>query len=94
MLTYTCVHDNGVKRPVRLGCEEVAGTIPGKSILDLAGRRDGAARVCHSDADCVGHGTGRCVPANLVFGYLAEDEMCILPGLYYPCPGDAPTCTD
>jgi hypothetical protein len=34
------------------------------------------------------------VPANLVFGYLAEDEMCILPGLYYPCAGDASTCLD
>jgi hypothetical protein len=94
VLTYTCTHDNGVKRPVRLGCEEVPGVIPGKSILDLVGRQDGASRVCHTDADCAGYGTGRCVPANLVFGYLAEDEMCILPGLYYPCPGDASTCVD
>lgn len=94
VVDYACLHDNGVKRPVRLGCEEVAGEIPGKSIFEMGGSLSGASRVCHTDADCAGFGTGRCVPANLVFGYLAEDEMCILPGLYYPCSGDASTCMD
>jgi len=93
-LTYTCLHDNGITRPVRLGCEEVAGEIPGKSVLDLLGELDGASRICSSDADCDGFGTGRCVPANLVFGYLSQDEMCVTLGLYYPCDGDTSTCLD
>ena len=93
-LRYTCLHDNGVTRPVRLGCEETEGVPPGKSILDLLGAQNGASRYCRIDADCADFGTGRCVPANVVFGNLAEDDMCILPGLYYRCPGDATTCTD
>jgi len=93
-LRYTCTNDNGVKRPVRLGCEEADGVVPGKSILELVGGLGGASRVCRTDADCAGFGTGRCVPANLVFGFLAEDDMCIEPGLYYTCPGDAASCTD
>jgi hypothetical protein len=96
-LTYTCFHDNGINTPVKLGCEETAGVPPGKSIVEqvLAGGDafHGAARWCASDADCAGYGTGRCVPANLVFGELADDDMCILPGLYYRCDGDAASCT-
>jgi hypothetical protein len=34
--------------------------------------------------------TGNCVPANLVFGFLSEDEMCILPGYYYDADPNAP----
>jgi hypothetical protein len=34
--------------------------------------------------------TGNCVPANLVFGFLSEDDMCILPGYYYDANPDAP----
>jgi hypothetical protein len=93
-LRYTCTNDNGVTRPVRLGCEEMPGVVPGKSIVELLGGTGGASRFCKSDADCAGFGTGRCVPANLVFGFLAEDDMCIEPGLYYDCPGDAASCTD
>lgn len=93
-LRYTCTVDNGVTRPVRLGCEEVPGVPPGRSILELVGGLAGASRPCTTDADCAGFGTGRCVPANLVFGFLADDEMCILPGLYYNCPGDAASCTE
>ena len=85
-------HDNGVTRPVRLGCEEEPGVPPGKSVLEVLGALDGASRYCETDADCADFGTERCVPANLVFGYLAEDDMCILPGLYYRCPGDAASC--
>ena len=91
---YTCTNDNGVTRPVRLGCEETPGVAPGRSIAELGGALGGAARPCKTDADCSGFGTGRCVPANLVFGYLADDDMCIMPGLYYDCPGDAASCTE
>jgi hypothetical protein len=79
---------------VRLGCEETPGVPPGKSILDsFAGGGDpyeGASKWCRTDADCAGFGTGRCVPANLVFGELADDDMCILPGLFYECPATGP----
>ena len=93
-LTYRCFHENGVHSPVRLGCEETAGVAPGKSILEMFAEGGnpfrGAARWCRTDADCEGVGTGRCVPANLVFGELADDDMCILPGLFYDCPADGP----
>jgi len=69
-----------------------------------AGAIDGSARLCHSagpdPADCPpgpdpkrpGRSlTGNCVPANLVFGFLSEDDMCILPGYYYDAdPNAAP----
>ena len=88
MLTYTCAHDNGVMRPVRLGCEEARATARGsRSWSRPAAEVYGASRVCHTDADCAGYGTGRCVPANLVFGDLAEDDMCILPGPLLSVPG-------
>jgi len=74
-LSYTCRHDNGVNRPLKMGCEESAGVTPGRPLE--------AARHCQSDSDCAGFGTGRCVPANLVFGFTSDDEMCIMPGVYY-----------
>jgi hypothetical protein len=93
-LTYTCFHENGVRSPVRLGCEEEADVVPGKSMLEMFAEGGnpfrGAARWCETDADCEGVGTGRCVPANLVFGELADDDMCILPGLFYDCPEMGP----
>jgi len=94
-LEYTCYHENGVRSPVRLGCEETPGVPPGKSILEAFGTGavdvyGGASKWCRTDADCAGHGTGRCVPANLVFGELADDDMCILPGLFYDCPAEGP----
>jgi hypothetical protein len=94
-LEYTCHHENGVRSPVRLGCEETPGVAPGKSILEAFGTGSGdiyggASRWCRTDADCAGVGTGRCVPANLVFGELADDDMCILPGLFYDCPAEGP----
>jgi len=95
-LDYSCFHDNGVTAPVKLGCEETAGVTPGEpayiGILAGQGQYAGTPRWCHSDADCTGVGTGRRVPANLVLGPRADDDMCILPGLYYRCPGDASTC--
>jgi Tol biopolymer transport system component len=74
-LVYTCHHDNGVTRQVKMGCEEQAGVVPG---LPLS-----PARACHADSDCSGFGTGKCVPANLVFGPTSDDDMCIMPGVYY-----------
>ena len=74
-LVYTCHHDNGVNRSIKLGCEETPGVAPGVPL--------GAAQACSVDDDCLGFGTEKCVPANLVFGFTSNDEMCIMPGLYY-----------
>ena len=52
----------------------------------------GAAKRCETDADCPATDpaypgrsfTGKCVPANLVFGFTSDDDMCIMPGAWYP----------
>jgi hypothetical protein len=94
---YACWHDNGVVDPVKLGCEEQAGTTPGQSIADeVLGRGSGAPRPCYQagpnpEACPPGEGfTGNCVESNLVFGYTADDDMCILPGAYYDANVEAP----
>ena len=74
-LVYTCSYDNGVDRPVRMGCEEEAGEAPGTPLQP--------AQACSENADCAGFGTEKCVPANIVFGFTSDDEMCIMPGVYY-----------
>jgi len=63
----------------------------------------GAARLCHipgpNPQECPPGPdplqpdrtlTGNCVPANLVFGFLSEDDMCALPGYYYDAAPAAP----
>jgi hypothetical protein len=95
-LRYSCLYDNGVARPVRLGCEEEAGVPPGRSRIDAmhAGRgaAGGTVRGCRTDLDCQGIGTGRCVPANLVWGPTSEDGMCAVAGDQYPCAGGGADC--
>jgi len=87
-LRYTCTHDNGVNdRPIKMGCEEQAGVVPGvdaATALFSGHGTTGAAKRCATDADCAGFGTGKCVPANLVFGFTSDDDMCIMPGAWYP----------
>lgn len=89
---YECTHDNGVAKLLKLGCELEPGVTPGvplwRAFLD--GKLDGSPRSCASDADCTGIGTGRCVPANLVWGFTSNDDMCILPGMYYDAIPGAP----
>jgi hypothetical protein len=103
-LAYSCMHDNGVTTTVKLGCEETPGEPPGISLFEvfqqgqLGNGLDHAAKRCTSDADCPATDpaypgrsfTGRCVPANLVFGFSSDDDMCILPGAYYDANPDAP----
>jgi hypothetical protein len=101
-LEYRCVHDNGKTTQVKLGCEEVAGEAPGKGILQLHLRTDGAAKRCShvgpasdecppTDPAYPGRSfTGNCVEANLVFGFTSDDDMCIMPGAYYDANPDAP----
>jgi hypothetical protein len=106
-IEYKCTHDNATDP--RLGCEEEAGVMPGRTFVEEVGRNgdlsvlDGSARLCRTpgvnptecppgiDPDRSNRTlTGNCVPANLVFGFLSEDDMCILPGYYYDADPDAP----
>ena len=94
-LRYSCTHANGAAGlPMKMGCEAAPGVTPGvrwRDALD-AGQEFGDARPCGEDgANCTGFGTGRCVEANLVFGPLSDDEMCIIPTqIYDPIPGAPP----
>jgi hypothetical protein len=90
-IRYSCLHANGAAAvEPKMGCEELAGVTPGRSAAEahpgdgqLLGNAD-HARPCGLDgANCRGHGTERCVPANLVFGPLSDDEMCILVAMVY-----------
>jgi hypothetical protein len=94
---YACWHDNGIAVPVKLGCEEQPGVRPGQSIADqVLYRGPGAPRPCYQagpDPETCPPAegfTGNCVESNLVFGYSADDDMCILPGGYYDANPDAP----
>lgn len=93
-IRYQCTHANGVDgRPLKMGCEDVPGETPGMSwataeplgISNLESHAD----PCGLDgANC---GERACVPANLVFGPLSEDEMCILTAFVFdPLPGVEP----
>jgi hypothetical protein len=66
-LRYGCWHDNGETEPVRLGCQETPGIVPGS--------------MGSPAAECTPGCT--CVPANLVAGPTPDDEVCTLAGFYY-----------
>jgi hypothetical protein len=93
-LRYTCWHDNGVNRAVRLGCEEVAGQPPGGA--GAASKPCTAARSASPEcpaADAVFPGrqfTGACVPASLTAGSTPDDEVCALAGAYFEAVPGAP----
>jgi hypothetical protein len=90
---YECTHDNGVTTPPKLGCELEPGVPPGTPlwrVFTTTGKLDGSPKSCTTDADCAGIGTGRCVPPRLVFGFTSNDDMCILPGMYYDAIPGAP----
>jgi hypothetical protein len=79
---------------MKMGCEASSGITPGVRWRDAlaAGQTYGDARPCgEAAANCAGFGTGQCVPANLVFGPLSDDEMCVIPAqIYDPTPGAPP----
>lgn len=89
---YSCTMANGTNgKEEKLGCEESDGVVPGRSAAEVQPDDDQAlgnenhARPCGLDAvNCQGYGTGRCVPANLVFGPLSDDDMCVLTALTFP----------
>jgi hypothetical protein len=93
---YTCEHANGTAgKPLKMGCEESPGVVPGISWAEAEARGisvlESHARPCGLDGVNCTTGTGRCVPANLVFGPLSDDDMCILVGAVFdPLPGLPP----
>jgi hypothetical protein len=89
--------DNGITTEVKLGCEEKPGVAPGLGVLQGGGLgTSGAAKRCSAvgpdPTECPPTDpaypkrtfTGNCVEANLVFGFTSDDDMCILPGSFYP----------
>lgn len=94
---YTCEHANGTEgKPLKMGCEQTPGVTPGVPWYEAEQRGlsvlQSHAQPCGENAvNCKEGTTGRCVAANLVFGPLSDDDMCILPGaLFDPLPGVAP----
>ncbi len=89
-LRYSCEMANGVdNREEKMGCQETPGVVPG---VAWDGQSDGTtshATPCGKDGvNCDGK---PCVPANLVFGPLSDDDMCVLTATVYdPLPGASP----
>lgn len=89
-LRYTCEMANGVDdREEKMGCEETPGVVPGVQWDGLSDATGTHAQPCGKDGvNCAGK---PCVPANLVFGPLSDDDMCILTATVYdPVPGATP----
>jgi hypothetical protein len=86
---FQCEWDNGVLNDVNRRCRVLGENGAGPDQCGFLNDR-----VCFTDADCpLGPTYGVCRDCNIDFGFLAEDEMCFLPGLYYdeqpgpdPCP--------
>jgi hypothetical protein len=88
-LRYTCEMDNGKERELKMGCEETPGVVPGVEWDGLADPTTTHPKPCGKDGvNCDGK---PCVPANLVFGPLSDDDMCIFTATVYdPYPGAPP----
>jgi hypothetical protein len=89
-LRYSCEMANGVgDREQKFGCEETPGVVPGSRWDGTSDPMASHPKPCGKDA--VNCGGQACVPANLVFGPLSDDDMCILTALVYdPLPGVPP----
>ena len=104
-LNYTCTHDNGAdaEHPVRMGCEGTSKDIfsttysckTDADCIDVNVCKDGrcgnSTKGCATSADCGPAGTGLCVPQTLRFGFTGDDDMCIMPGLFYRATPNAVT---
>jgi hypothetical protein len=89
-IRYTCEMANGVDGyEQKLGCEDAPGVTPGVQWDGLVDPTTTHAKPCGKDGvNCDGKA---CVPANLVFGPLSDDDMCILTATVYdPLPGVSP----
>ena len=90
-LRYSCEYANGVDgREEKYGCEETPGVAPGVPWDGVADPSTTHAKPCGKNGvNCDGK---PCVPANLVFGPLSDDDMCIFTlTVYDPLPGVAPS---
>jgi hypothetical protein len=93
-ITYGCDYANGVDGiEVKTGCEETPGVVPGMSWAQAEplglSLNDSHAKPCGHDA--VNCGGRRCVDANLVYGPLSDDDMCVLTAIVFdPIPGASP----
>jgi hypothetical protein len=97
-LRYACDYANGTSGvDLKYGCEEDPGVAPGISwaegeALGMSPLETHATPCGHDAVNCDG---AACVPANLVFGPLSDDDMCVLTAFAYdPLPGvpDAQAC--
>jgi len=93
-IRYQCDYANGIEgKPMKTGCEETPGTVPGISWADAEPLgipfNQSHAKPCGQDAaNCGGKA---CVDANLVYGPLSDDDMCVLTALVFdPIPGATP----
>ena len=107
MLQYQCTHDNKTntklgceEQPGVTPGESVIDRLThGGSFTNFNGAAKNCTQQGPDAAECQPTDpkypgrtfTGNCVPANLVFGFTSEDDMCILPGYYYDAtPNAAP----
>ena len=89
-IRYTCEMSNGVgDREEKMGCEQTPEVVPGTAWDGMSDGTASHAQPCGLDGvNCDGK---PCVPANLVFGPLSDDDMCILTATVYdPLPGAPP----
>jgi hypothetical protein len=96
-----CAADSDCGPPFGICASGTCTNVPGRSSLEALRSHEGfsgAAKRCTTDADCPASDaaypdrqfTGKCVPANLVFGFTSDDDMCIMPGAYYDANLAAP----
>ena len=93
-ITYGCDYANGVQgKEMKTGCEETPGVVPGMSWSEAEplglSLDESHAKPCGHDAvNCDGK---PCVDANLVYGPLSDDDMCVLTAIVFdPIPGASP----
>jgi hypothetical protein len=92
-IRYRCEYANGTDGvEVKRGCEEEAGVTPGISWAEgeLLGMSALETHATPCGLDAVNCDGAACVDANLVFGPLSDDDMCVLTAFVYdPIPGVA-----
>jgi hypothetical protein len=97
-IRYSCNYANGTNGvEEKMGCQEEPGVVPGMSWAEGETLGISAlethAKPCGKDAvNCDGQ---PCVDANLVFGPLSDDDMCVLTAFVYdtlPCVTDDQAC--
>src|SRR5262245_21375017 len=90
-IRYSCDYANGTDGvEMKQGCQEEPGAVPGISwteaeTLGISALESHAKPCGHDAVNCDG---APCVDANLVFGPLSDDDMCVLTAFVYdPLPG-------